>query len=1571
MTSAGDVAQRLRANAAATTRAEYADLEAVVEAAERRVGADADDAAGLVAPLVDVLRAQVREVSTADALVHDPSRASAIEARVARLIERVARSRPSFVLDHARDLAAVAIAQDDSLNDATMALSTLVSEDPAAFAACCRAAADAVDDRNFGARREAFEFVADLVEPTTTWLPSDAATEPSAAYEGDADSVPATPPAVRESAAVEVVANAAVGAVDADASDSTAAARAYATVSRAAPDAAAPGTPWVVHAIRSETTDDVCAPLLDAIAALAVARPGALTPYRSTLVDVLAAPDEAVRETAGEALSAVAYREQGAVLGVLPAVAAVVDDASRGTAPALAVLASAARGDAYSPEEVPDAVLDVVDSVTAVLGADDAAVLEPATEFIETVTDTDIALDRVPAIANPATADALVDIASRDPGGLTRLHATRTLESLVEWDPALLDGILDGFVERLDADSVERRVGALQGIDSLLDTSGITDTASDHAPAYRHLLSTLVHALGSSTHDPAVDALTTILGRDPDALEHIRDGVEDATAATEPSVRVAGYELVTAAAVEDPTVFAAFDDAVERGLADHDPAVVNAALEAAREVTPEHHRVVEPILPAVAACLYSEAEETRRTAAWVLANVSKEAPEAVANEREIVQSAFADAAPTGPSDEPLDVVQHLAAILSNVADTDATVVDPLTDELTALAGSMTDGLDRTARDALEALGAAARASPQARDALADVYVEGTPTAANAAAAYVPMLVDDVPGAADAMLPRLCERELDVPVRIEAVAACANECPAAGGTAVPALLDVITAENLDDYTRLVEEAFAALATVAAADESVVASVVPVAVEVLFETTEPAEATAAVEALSDIATTHPAATRAALPASATDTPVDVLDLDLAGDVTLADVERGLSAEAVTARFEAAFGYRALAAADPDAAVSLLDRVVADVEAEPRLTRLQLYGALDTLAAEHTERVAETLPGLVDGVFTAGPTPTVDESGFTDALAFPLIGALAKTVVGAPGAVVPLVDRLRDGLDAPTREERVHSALYLAFVAIGQTEAPDDGVLSDALHAAEPALRSLLDGDEMERHSAAFALATLVTALADALPVLRELVDHPSHPLAEEAAEALAHAAEEAPRAVAETDGGVAALLAGADHAEATVRVSAVTGLRTVAGRTGDGRATAAVGAALTDSDPDVREEAARAFGPTPRRLDSLDPALPGLARALASDDGTVREAAADALEFHLEPSDRDLDATALGDAIANDDDAVTDPALDLLAVVARNRPKDVASVALDPLRDELNRRDPQAAGDVLRVLDELADTVPGALHSLVPALRTHLRREQTATEPRYHQPNRLATSILEAIAEARPAAVVEAVPDLSTVVFETPGDTTRAVHSARHALQLVAAARPDAVAATVDDAVTALHSVDSTRRQRGLELLTTFVDADVVPVQAVRPTATALLADDDPAVGAAAAAFLEAAIYHAEATTPAETVPVLLDATESGDSDRRGAATAALAAIAKDTPDAVPTDAVRPLLTADDYTTAGSAIHCLHARKNAVDLTATERAVVQERIATEADRRTKVVGIDLLAATDTTAATRTPN
>ena len=43
MTSADDVAQRLRANAAATTRAEYADLEAVVEAAERRVGADADD----------------------------------------------------------------------------------------------------------------------------------------------------------------------------------------------------------------------------------------------------------------------------------------------------------------------------------------------------------------------------------------------------------------------------------------------------------------------------------------------------------------------------------------------------------------------------------------------------------------------------------------------------------------------------------------------------------------------------------------------------------------------------------------------------------------------------------------------------------------------------------------------------------------------------------------------------------------------------------------------------------------------------------------------------------------------------------------------------------------------------------------------------------------------------------------------------------------------------------------------------------------------------------------------------------------------------------------------------------------------------------------------------------------------------------------------------------------------------------------------------------------------------------------------------------------------------------------
>ncbi len=1566
MTTVDDVAQRLRTHAAATTRAEYADLEAAVEAAAACIGADADDAADLVAPLVDVLRAQVREVSTADALVHDPSRASAIEARVARLVKRVARTRPSFVLNHARDLAAVAIEQDDSLNDAAMALSTLVSEDPAAFAACCRAAAEAVDGGSPGARREAFDLVADIVESITTWLPADTATEPTAAYEDDADTIPSTPPPIREAAAVDAVATAAVSAVDADASDSTAAARAYATIARAAPDAAAPGTPWVVHAIRSGPTDDRCAALLDAIAALAAARPGAITPYLSALVDALRAPDEAVRETAGEALSAVAYREQVAVLEVLPAVAAGLDDDSTGTAPALDILASAAKGDAYSPDDVPDAVLKVVDSVTAVLDADDAAVLEPATEVVETVADA--AFDQVPALATSSTVENLVDIASRDPGVLTRLHATRTLGAIAEHKPDKRSVVLDELLARLDADPVDRRASALQALDSILEASGIAAADSDEASGSRRVLPALVDLLRSSTHELAVDALTTILGRDPDAIEYIREDVEDATAATEPRVRVAGYELVTAAAAEDPTAFVAFDDAVKRGLDDQDQAVVNAALEAAREVTPEHHEVVEPLLPAVAACLYSEAEETRRTAAWVLVNVSKEAPEAVANEHDAILSAFADAAPTADPDDTLDVTQLLVEVLSNIVDADPTVAAPVTDELAAVARTMTHELDRTARYALEALAAAGTETPAARDDLMYVYEDGTPMAATEAASYVPRLVDEVPAAADAFASRLCERNLDDPARIDAIAACERHSPTVGTVAVPALLDVVTTEDPDDQTTLVGRAIDALATVAAADESVVESVAPVVVDILFETTESAVASAAVEALSDLATAHSAATRAALPAAATDTRVDLFDLKLTADGMPNAVRCGLAADAATERFEAAFAYRTLAADDPDAAVSLLNDIVAHVEREPRLTRLQLYGAIDALAESHVQRVAETLPTLVDGVLRAGPTPTVDDSGFTDALAFPLVDALLTTVIGAPERTPALVERLRDGLAASTRGERIHSALYLAVLAIAQTEAPADDHLAAALEDAEPALCSLLDGVELERQSAAFALTTLATALPDALPVLRDLLDRADHPLAGEAVEVLTLVSENQPRTLAETPGGVPALVAGADHHDAAVRAEAVAGLRAVASSTDDQRATAAVGDALTDPASDVREEAARAFGRVSRQPDPLDPALPGLARALTSDDPSVREAAIGALEFHLEPSDHDLDAAALVAAVANDDDAVTASALDLLVVVARNRPQDVVDAGLDPLRDELAGRDPDTAGDVLRVLNELVAHVPDELHSLVPVLRTHLQRDnQSVSVTGFREPNLLATGILQAIAEAEPAAVVDAVPDLSRVFFETEaGENTRAVSRARDALHAVGTERPDAVAVPVDDAVTALESVDATRRQRGLVLLTALVDADVVPIQAVRPTATALVADDDPDVGAAAAAFLEAAVSHTEATAPDDTVPVLLDATQSGEPDRRGKATAALAAIAKDTPDAVPIEAIQDLLTADDYTTAGSAIHCLHAHKDVVDLTAGERAVVQETIANEADQRTKVAGIDLLAATDTTAA-----
>ncbi|MFC6954813.1 HEAT repeat domain-containing protein [Halorubellus litoreus] len=1567
MTATDDIAKRLRANAAATRRGEYDDLEAAVEAAADRIGADANEAEALVGALVDVLAGQVREVSTADALVHDTSRANAIEYQIARLLEQISLSRPSFVLDHARDLAAVAIEQDGSLNDAAMALSSLAREHPAAFAACCRATAEVVDDGEAEARSAAFTFVADLVELTTTWLPSDAATEPSAAYAGDAESVPETPPAVRDAAAVDAVATAAVSAVDADAPDSQAAARAYATVARAAPDAALPGTPWVAHAVRTASDADLRAPLLNALAALATARPAALTSYRSTLVDALTDSDERVRETAGEALSAVAYREQGAVLEILPAVAAVVIDDLRGTAPALEVLSSAAKGDAYSPDAVPDAVLDVVDSVTAVLDATDADILEPATGFLETVADTDAALDHAPALAAPDTVEALVDLATRDPGGLTQLHATRVLRAVLEWDPGRLDAILDALVDRLDADPVERRVGALEAIDSILNAPSSTDLARQEAPAYRRLLHALVDALGSSTHKLTVDTLTSTLGRNPDALRFVHDDVEDALTATESHVRVAGYEVVTAAASEGSTTVLAFEDAIERGLADDDPVVVNAALEVASEVTPEHHEAVTPLLPAVAACL--DDDDTRRTAAQVLSNVSTDAPSAVLDEREAILTAFADTTPTADPDDTLDVTRHLAAVLSNVVDADPTVVVPVTEELAALGRTMTHQFDQTASDALEALGVAATESQAARDALLTVYERGTPMAANAAATYVRTVVEEAPAAADALVPRLCERDLETTDRIDALAACAKRRPAAVSVAVPALRDVAATEDLDERTALVARALDALSAVAAADESAVQSVVPVAVEVLFETTETPAATAAVEALADLVAAHPAATRAALPTSATDSPVDLLDVDLTADVASDAVRRGLAATDATERFEAAFAYRTLAADDPDAAVSLLDAVVAHVETEPRLTRLQLYGAVDMLAESHPDPVSEALPALVDGVLTTGPTPTVAESGFTDALAFPLVDALVEATIARPERVIPLVDRVHYGLDAPTRGERVQSAPYLAMVAVARTEAPDHDGLANALEDAEPALRSLLDGTDLERQIAAFALTGLQTALPDTLPVLREILEQPAHPFAEETIEMLTLVTHDSTQTLAATPGSVEALLAGADHQDSAVRAGAVGGLGAIARTTGNERATAAVGKVLTDPASDVREEAARAIGHAPRQLDPLDPALPGLARALASDDETVRQAATDALEFHSEPSDRDLDAAALIDAVANADDAVTAPALSLLAVIARNRPQDVVDAGLDPIRDELQRPDTDSAGDALRVVDELAEHVPAALQSLVPALGMRLHRNRLEnTELGLRHPNRVTSSILESIAEEKPTAAVDVVPELAEVFFETAADEMPlAVHAARGALQTIATERPDAVASTVEEAVTALESVDATRRKRGLDLLAALVYADVVPIQAVRPTATALVADDDPDVGEAAADFLEGAVYHTEATRPEETVPVLLDATQSGDPDRRGEATAALAAIAKDTPDAVPIEPIRDLLTADDYTTAGSAIHCLQARKDAVDLTAGERAVVQETLSTEADQRTRVVGIDLLAATDTTAAT----
>ncbi|WP_435366143.1 HEAT repeat domain-containing protein [Haloarchaeobius sp. DYHT-AS-18] len=1569
MTRTQPLPDRLRDHADATTRAEYVELEAAVATAAKRLETDADDAAGLVGPLVDVLRAQTGEVSTADALVHDPARATAVESRVARLVQQVAHARPSLVVDHARDLATVALERDGPMNDVEMTLSRLMSEEPSVFVACCDAAASTIDAGGGGTRRAAFDLIATIIDPHMEWLPSDTATEPTALYDDSADEAPSTPLPVRKAEAIETVVTAAVTTVDAGAAGSTAAAGAYTAIARAKPDEAIPATPWVIHAIRTHEDPDLQAALLDGVVALAATRPGALEPYLSTFVAALTAPDERIRSNAGEVLGAVAYRDQEAILDVVPDLAAVAEDAERGTAPAVAVLASAAKGDAYSPDEVPNAVLAVIDSIVAVLDSDDDAVLEPATELLETVVSVGTEFDGADIVLDRTTIDRLLDVASSNLGGLTQLHASRTLETVVETDPGWFEFVLDGLVDRLDADAVERRVGTLETVESIFDYPTLAENTPD-SPAYQRLLSALIDTLGESTHELAVDALSAILGQDPDALQSVARALEATTRADDARVRIAAYELVRSAAGENADVFLAFDDDIERGLADDDPAVVVAALEVVREVTPEHYWLVVTFLSTVADCLYTDDRDVRRTAAWVLANVSKSAPGAVANEHSAVVSAFADAAPTYDPDETFDVARHLAEVLSNVADREPAAVEPVTGDLAALGRGMTDELDRTAWYALQALGAAAKESPPARDALMDVYEKGTPTAANAAARYLGKVVEETPEIAEPILPRVCSRELDEPIRIDVVEVCATEYPTSAAAAVPDLVNVVTTGDLNERSTVAIRAFDALATIVAGDESAVASVVPAAVEVVFETTEAPVATAAVEALADIMAANPEAARAALPPAASESPIELVDLEPIGDPTIADLEQGLTDPAPTERFQAAFAYRALAADDPDAAVSLLDLVVAQVESEPPLTRIQLYGAIEKLSEEHHERVAEVLPNLVDSVVSKGPPPTIDESGLSGDLSFALLGAIVNTVISVPEHTVSIVERLRSGLDASGRGERIQSALYLAIVAIAENEVPHDGGLSEALDRAESKLRSLLDGTDLERQCASFALTTLVTALPDTLPILREVLETPDHPLEEEAVEALSLAADEAPHEISEITGGVQALIVGANHRDDAVRAEAVTGLCLVAHATGDERATEAVGDALTDNTSEVRKAAVEAFGFASRQPTPLDPALPGLARALASDDEAVRQAAVGALEFHMEPSDRDLDAESLVEAVGNDDDAVTDPALDLLSVVAQNRPKDVVAAGLGPLRDELERRDPAVAGDVLRIVDSLAMSVPGDLHSLVPALDSHLRRElERDANNGYRQLFRLATRTCRRIAEKDPGAVGDAVPELSAVVLESSDVVSDfVVDEARDAIRAVADGQPDAVAATVADAVTALDAANPNRRWRGLDLLAALVDTGVVPMPSTARSATTLLGDDDARVSAAAAKVLDTAIRHDQPVPLKQAIPRLVETTRATDPDRRVNATAALATVADTTPRVVPLNPARGCLTADDHETTAAAVRCLCALPDAIGLSSDERDAINAMLVDEADPETKLAAIELLTAIDTPAATQ---
>jgi len=276
-------------------------------------------------------------------------------------------------------------------------------------------------------------------------------------------------------------------------------------------------------------------------------------------------------------------------------------------------------------EEHPDAVVDLLDEVTAHLG--DGSLGEDAAQVVGTLSSEypEAVKQRLPLL-----------VAALDSGGAVTVHVTDALASLGEHDAEVLArrGILETLFDLLEEDDEAVRTTALRALGEVAGTdpeavgeaaSSIADRLDDPAPAVQRRAAFALGELAGTVPEPVFEATGDLcdllessdrggrsgaayaLGEMATAAESIdaetMSAIVEGLRVDTPAVRQHASFLVATVAAENPRAVKPHADEITRGMADTDPRVrrnLASALEALGESFPD---AVESARAAVAETL--------------------------------------------------------------------------------------------------------------------------------------------------------------------------------------------------------------------------------------------------------------------------------------------------------------------------------------------------------------------------------------------------------------------------------------------------------------------------------------------------------------------------------------------------------------------------------------------------------------------------------------------------------------------------------------------------------------------------------------------------------------------------------------------------------------------------------------------------------------------------------------------------------------------------------------------------------------------------------------------------------